>query len=829
MGVSMSSKLIYGSFVSLLALAASAPAAFAQSAAAPDDGATQSEQPGDVIVVTARKREENILKTPVAVSAFDSAALEARGIDSLQDLADFTPGMSINSAASGRSDRSFQSIIIRGFTPSVSTIQTTSVFIDGVPVSSPTAIQNLGDPARVEVIKGPQSAYFGRQTFAGAVNVVTKDTPEELSGSIVGMFGTRQNRELAVEIGGPLAGDILGFRATGRYWAKDGSYKNQGVRGQTLGDQETRAGTMQLTFKPSSTLTAKAFGLWSENHDGPNATALISARGLNDAAGNVVVANQSNCRFGNNPYICGTLPGLSAQQPSANTVNTPYIKGILANPNGRLLNPEDGTKGYGLRSRYYHAHLSVDWEASDSLTLSSLTGYNDEIKSQISDLKVWYNGSIPSPFATATNGLPTYFDYPYIVEFHQKDFSQELRASFDNKGPFRAILGVSYLNAFFQSGGGGTPRALTGTQTFATVSGASRAKTYGAFFGLTYEATDKLSLSVDGRYQIDKIAAYARPGGQTLISDAFAPAGFYAEGETLASETYKNFMPRAIINYQFSPSTMAYASYSKGINPSVFNTVFLSRPASTQVEAARQGLQIETKPEKLDNYEVGLKGRALDNKLIYTLAAYYGTWKNQLNANQITIVNPLTNVPDTFQAQRNTGKVRVKGVEVELTAYPVARVMLNASGAINDTEILELSAPAVTLLTGITDFRGNQNPLTPKYTGSFSAQYSVPIPSLDEGEAFLRGDFAYKSGVYTNGANTTKTPDYKQVNLRAGLKTANVLFEGFVTNVFNDRAYNSAIDYNLIDPSLAYLGVSSAVAVGLRELRTYGLRIRYSF
>lgn len=826
----MTNKLICGSFVSLIALAASAPAALAQSTAAPAaDNASDGEQLGD-IVVTARKREENILKTPVAVSAFDSAALEARGIDSLQDLTDFTPGMSINSAASGRSDRSFQSIIIRGFTPSVSTIQTTSVFIDGVPVSSPTAIQNLGDPARVEVIKGPQSAYFGRQTFAGAVNVVTKEVPEELSGSIVGMFGTRQNRELAAEIGGPLIGDVLGFRATGRYWAKDGSYENRGVRGQTLGDQETRSASIQLTLKPSSTLTAKAFGLWSENDDGPNATALISARGVTDPAGNVVVANQSNCTLnGRNPYICGTLPSLSAQQPSANTVNTPYIKGILANPNGRILNPEDGTKGYGLRSRFYHAHLSVDWEATDSLTLSSLTGYNDEIKSQISDLKVWYNGSVPSPFATATNGLPTYFDYPYIVEFHQKDFSQELRASFDDKGPFRAILGVSYLNAFFQSGGGGTPRALTGTQTFATVSGASRARTYGAFFGLTYEVTDQLSLSVDGRYQIDKIAAYARPGGQTLISDAFAPAGFYAEGETLAAKTYKNFMPRAIVNFQFSPAMMAYVSYSKGINPSVFNTVFLSRPASTQLEAARQGLQIETEPEKLDNFEAGLKGRAFGNKLIYTLAAYYGTWKNQLNANQITIINPDTGVPDTFQAQLNTGKVRVKGVEVELTAYPVERVMINASGAVNDTEILELSAPAVTALTGSTDFRGNQNPLTPKYTGSFSAQYSVPIASLDDGEAFIRGDFAYKSGIYTNGANTTKTPDYKQVNLRAGLKTDNVLFEGFVTNVFNDKAYTSAIDYNLIDPSLAYLGTFSAVAVGLRELRTYGLRIRYSF
>jgi iron complex outermembrane receptor protein len=104
----------------------------------------------------------------------------------------------------------------------------------------------------------------------------------------------------------------------------------------------------------------------------------------------------------------------------------------------------------------------------------------------------------------------------------------------------------------------------------------------------------------------------------------------------------------------------------------------------------------------------------------------------------------------------------------------------------------------------------------------------VPIKASDL-EAFGRVDFAYKSGVYTNAANTTKTPDLTQVNLRAGLGNGTVSIEAFVNNLFNNKAYPSAIDFSLFTNTGNRLANNAGVAVALRELRTAGVRVKYNF
>ena len=157
------------SAISMMAALGVAMPAHAQSAAEAD-----APQMAGEIVVTARKREENLLKVPVTVTAMTSETLEKRGVVSMQDLAASTPALNINNNSSGHADRSFQQIVLRGFTPSTTLATTTSLFIDGVAVSSPSAFTAISAPERIEILKGPQSAYFGRNTFAGAINVVNK-------------------------------------------------------------------------------------------------------------------------------------------------------------------------------------------------------------------------------------------------------------------------------------------------------------------------------------------------------------------------------------------------------------------------------------------------------------------------------------------------------------------------------------------------------------------------------------------------------------------------------------------------------------------------------
>lgn len=827
------SRFVVHSAASIAALGTAlvASAASAQSESFPTSPLTPtaSAQASDVaepgtILVTARKKSEDILKTPIAISALTGADIKARGIVSILDVANFTPGMNVDGAGASRNDRSFQQVIIRGFTPPNANAQTTSVFIDGAPVSSATAVSNVTDPERVEILKGPQSAYFGRQTFAGAVNVVTKVPTDHWTGAIDGMLGTRANRDFTGAISGPLIGDILGFRLTAREYAKDGSYHN-GDSSEYLGSQETKTASLALQFKPSSNFTAKFYGMVTANDDGPSAVGVISAYTLDSGDGRRLLTSQSNCTLNGHPFICGVTPSL-AQKPSANTNADAYIKNFLANPKGRLIDPDDGVKDYGLKSLYYHLHLAMDWDVgSTGIKLSSLTAYNNEYYSELSDLDNYYDIGTPNVFGA--RGSRSYFDFPFLVEHTNVDWSQELRASY-NLGPLSATVGASYLDSKGQNGLGGGNGAL-GTTTFSAVNGKNRSKTTGFFFALGYKITDNLSLNFDGRYQIDKLYAYTQPSGLTLTDDSFAPVGTYAPGSILAQKKYKNFMPRAIVNYQITPSTMVYASYSQGVNPAAFNTQFLTLSTFAQQQAAAMGYKIAVDPEKLENYEIGLKGKLWDNHIRYSFAAYRAIWKNQINTTSSPAVNPVTHTSEVITASLNAGRVRMTGVEGQISFFPTPSITFDLGGAINDSHIKKLVAPTVTTLTGITDFSGKQNPYTSKYSATASAEYRHLMPGSEDVSGYIRTDFVYKSGVYSDAANVIRTPAYTNVNLHVGLTKKQVNMEVFVNNLFNDHAYNNIQDSSVLNSTFSLSAVNSAVYVGLRELRTIGVRAHIGF
>jgi iron complex outermembrane receptor protein len=816
-------------------------AAQAQDAAAGD--ATSSE-PGD-IVVTARKSNESILDVPLSVSAVTADQIEKRGITSINDIARFTPSINVNSNSASRNDRSAQQLIIRGFTPSAFTNPTASLFIDGVPVSSSSAITIISSPERVEVLKGPQSAYFGRNTFAGAVNVVNKTPGTEFAGAIGATAGTRELYRLHGEVEGPIFGDWLRFRITGDRFNKGGSYTNRFNPTEKLGDQRTDSGTLTLYAEPTPELKFKAFGLFSEDNDGPSAQALMSAVEVRDAAGNIVVANQSNCTLNGltaagaprqNPWFCGVTPKIDwARQPSSNNLEDQYTKNFLANPSGRLVSPKDGVKGYGLKRQYYHLHLVADWEVGGGVTLSSLTGYNNEFYSQLADIDNYGSSLIPNTPANVAAGARPYFDYPFYVERKYKDWSQELRASYDDGGPFTGTVGVSYLRAW-QVGGLGGGNVVLGSPArpaspgvaaigtgLSVPSGATKSRTFGAFFGLTYKPADGFSISAEGRYQIDKLYAYAAPQGFNAVNDAFLPRGFYAGGSQLVQKDYKNFLPRLIAQYDIAQDMMVYASWSKGVNPGTFNTAFLSFTEAQVQAAADLGLSIAVDPEKVTNYEVGLKGRLLDRKLTFTLAAYYAPWRNQINPVTFNFVNGAA--LQILRASANSGSVDMKGVELEGN-LALGRIDINFGASFNDSDINSFTNATVTQLTGVTDFKGNHNEDAARYSANAGIQYTGQAGSS---EWFVRGDWSFKSGIYATQANELRTPASHFFNGRTGIDIGNLSLSAFVNNIFNTKTPVS-IDYgNTLTPDFRFSQYSSRVLLGLPDLRTMGVEAKVKF
>jgi iron complex outermembrane receptor protein len=658
--------------IALLAGVASIVAAIPMIADAQTASATNSNQL-ETVVVTARKRSEDVLKVPTAITAISAQALEQRGLQSIDDISKFTPGMNDNQASGGsaRSDRSFQSIVIRGMNPSNTNLPTTSIFINGTPVPSGDMIQSLGDVDHIEILKGPQSAYFGRSTFAGAVNVISKSATSYWTGDVVGEIGTRNTYGLQGQVSGPLFGDKLMVTFGGKYDSHDGSYKNAFNPSQTLGDQENQSFHFGFTAKPIDNLTVKAYGLWFENNDGPAATGVYQA-----AAGSF---SQGNCTIAGTPFFCGTLPGLNyAITPAQNTTVTPTLSNFLANPGG-IIPQSDTVKNFGLKRIAYHTDLSVEYVIPNiGLTFTNLLAYNSDKFSELSDL---------SNLDTAAGGvypgfvsLPGYIGFDYMVQATHANISEEFRVTTDSAKRYRALVGVSYIQ--------NRDNNAIGVGSLNNVNSPTMSVTKGVFFSLAYDILPKLTVNFDGRYQSDEEHAYT-----------------YAFVQTVGGSV-NNFLPRASIQYKFTPDTMAYFTYSQGANPPLLNAAFANLPAASKAEIAASGITASAAalPELITNYEIGFKGRFLDGRATMAVDVYYDDWTNQVNSGSYVFaasdVNNPINIPgnqsynptllfksaDPISFYANAASSVAKGVEFEGQIIPVEHITLNGSAAYNDTQ-----------------------------------------------------------------------------------------------------------------------------------------------
>ena len=176
----------------------SVPVSAQANAPAPQEQA--QDRGGEEIVVTARKREESLQDVPVSVSAFSAQRIEDRLASDIVDLADFTPGFQIQQSFGRSGDRP----VIRGASNILFTDGKVGIFLDGAPYFGDFSSLELANVERVEVIKGPQSAVFGRGTLSGAINVVLKRPTDKLAARLSGTLGSYDRRELSAFVSAPI-------------------------------------------------------------------------------------------------------------------------------------------------------------------------------------------------------------------------------------------------------------------------------------------------------------------------------------------------------------------------------------------------------------------------------------------------------------------------------------------------------------------------------------------------------------------------------------------------------------------------------------------------
>lgn len=779
------------------------------------------------IVVTARKASERLQDVPVAITAFDSAEIKSARITNLADVAKLTPGLNYTPLF-GRQN---QLPIIRGAAQTFGQLNV-GVFLDGIYLSGKGGVDlELNDLERIEIVKGPQSALYGRNTFAGAINYVTLRPSKTFTGRGEGTVGTNGLFKGQASISGPLS-NTLRVRAGGYYRTFDGFYRS-GIDGGRVDFDKSYGGIGTLEWQPVDAFVATFRGSYSKDDSGQPASSVI----LNNAAP-------------------GTPSGGSTTQPRnllyVGEVPSIPLNGVLVNT-GRFPNLPGNTYGDREESVRGSATLEYDFGA---FTGTSITSYAKR------NAQYTYDGD--NTVCDRTGGCPN-FGFPFAAAIpvgasafalssnkgYLRDISQELRFATHKGGRVDGLFGLFYYDNVNDSiDRGYSPTATSGATaytafnpTYAFPRTRLTTKSYAVFGSATWHATEQFSLTGELRYEYERqtfrqcptyYAQGTTPGlGVTecgAVSSPIASATFPFTGSqtvfpspagtapTLAffatDQTFRFVTPRIIADYKISPDILLYASYSKGEKTGGFNT-------GLNVFADQRTYQ----PEKSNNYEIGIKTDLLDRHLRANLAGFYIDWNDQQAAcqNPVSAGGSSTNRTYTCNVAAST----IYGLEAELVArfnryfsisanyaYTHARYDAFVDDSLQQTLILA-GLPAIT-------FPGKHLPYVPDHKLGISPRLTLPLGERSSVEA--RADFQYQSRTFLRADNLQSFSNKTNLDLRLTGYLGNVSLQLFANNVLDNKTPVAGVRFF---DSVNY-SVSSPLITGANR-RQLGATVGYRF
>ncbi len=788
------------------------------------------------ITVTARKVEENLMQVPIAITAFSAKDLNSMGVTVLNDIARFTPGFNFvnQTGGSGRNDRSAVALTFRGLFINVAQVGTAgggAVFIDGAPVISAQG-PSANDVERIEVLKGPQSVFFGRSTFSGAINYVTRDPSDEFKGRITAEYGSYGSNEETISVEGPIIADKLNMRLSGRYWNRGGQWTNNANTSEKLGQQSTKSVSHSMVFKPTDSLKIKTFINYFEDRDGAPAQGALLAESFNCrfTSPNPGALSAAALNLVNRGYICGVAPNandLSKALIAVDSTITPFLRQQLIDNAGAqqwtyAFDPHFN-QSIGLRRQAIQAHAKIDYETQGGYALSSLTAFHKDKSQTITDLLYRWSQDMPNPLYTPTNGRLPYTAFHTVVQAYPRDWSQELRIASPVQNRFRWTVGGNFIDVYNPGSGtfshGNSGILAAGGRTTTTV------KTTGVFAGAYYDFTPELTLTAEGRYQWDKI--HVQPIGGAVGG---APAPLTGLAANPLDATYKSFSPRVSLDWKYAANSTAYALFSRGYRPGGFNTALSTNtPAVVAALIALQpAAKLAYEQEKLDNWEIGLKSSFLDGRARTTIALYYDRWSAGQAGTSVTIPNV-----NIFNIVVNSGLVEIKGAEFEGQFQATEQLKLAATVGFNDSKIKTtnpgayICADCNVILGDPKAGLGNRLPTTPKWTFTVSAEYSDRFAG--DYDWYTRVDASHRSSNFTDYTNVLRIRPSTNVNLRLGVRNEVLSIEAFATNLLRNDVLQSALYGTDVRFFVGPVLTTNAVRFSLPLKRMFGIRASYNF
>ncbi len=819
------------------------------------------------IVVTARKREESLQEIPVAISALSAAQMERAGITRLEELTLQVPGVQYHSLGLAIPGRVNSSIRFRGMdvNSQVPTFQLGTLFVDGIYVLGGTHAIPLDDVERVEVVKGPQSAYFGRNTFGGAINYISKQpSMEDYAGELSVTGADYAEYEVAGAFSGPIIPGKVAFRIAARSYETGGMFTASD--GGKLGEQSTKTISAMIKATPAENMELSVRYFRGRDEDGPAAGGAIPGR-FNDSC------NQAPQTFSGVPvrvgWFCGNVPeqgqAISAVGTSriidsntqtasaralASSGNANYILTALVQAPqpaaiaGRVPNLEE----IELERVVERLSFKGSYEFANGWTVDAVAGDNSLAANWVRDFSF------------------TAFDNAYSRDPQDtEDRSYELRLASGQDQKLRWLVGANYYEQEFRSsstggdalflcvdaiggpviGGcrpGPAPNAVAVFPN--TLPNTDQVETVGYFAAVTYDFSDQWNVSLEGRYQDDKFRR-----GLTVF-------------QTLES---KEFLPRAILQYKPTENTNLYASFARGLIQGEINQLVVDADAREKAQFDALSVAGTVDPEILDSFEIGWKQQFLDRRVSLNSAFYFGKWENkksrqifQINftcgdspaipnvtpgcrgalpgfAGEGLVGQPARNA-DGSPAITNSNlvsqiPVEIWGAEFEGNAAVTERFQLGGALTWAKSEIQSGQfATIAPLVGGSANIAGRANPRFPEWSGALNATYTAPLSG--DWKWFARGDVNYFGETFVELDNRATCAAYTLAHARAGVERNGLRVELFVKNLFDDDSWSACarfLEFDIPQDGAGNPNIYQTVIVAPQNKRQVGLHASWKF
>ena len=671
--------------------------------------ATPSSRDGEIIV-TARRRDERLLDAPVAITAVGGATLSQYQATRVSDIATLVPSLIAGKAASGSS----ASIFLRGVGSTALSAgfdQSVSFVIDGLPMSRGREISlPQFDIQRVEVLKGPQALFFGKNTTGGLISVTSNNPTNKLEAGVKGGYGFKaEEKYVEAYISGPIS-DTLKARIAGRYSDSNGAFTNTAADSYTnyipgqfrtrnserRGYSEAYGARATVEWTPSSAFNFQLKGGFTKVKDG----------GPSDMIERICVGGRATPL----PSVLG--PGqVFPASPNADC----SVNGRSDNAAIPIQVAQTGYR-YARNGKLYADFASqygvlTSTITSDPFDVTSITGYYHFRQTDLNNVS---GESYPAGFSQ-------------LADF--KQFSEELRFQSKLDGPFNVLFGGFYSHGDFVFNTDAYIAPLPFDPVNNTYNAFKRDNGFktdsmSVFAEGTLNLTDKLELSAGARYSIEARDSYQR----SLPANAAFAAAF--PGNIVLNDRYRddNISPQATLRFKPTTDTTLYASYKQGFKAGGFN-ISQSLSPSASVASGRYGA------ETAEGGEVGYRTLAFDRRLSFSLTGYHYVYSDL----QVQFFDPTT----LGLTAGNAGKLRTQGIEADFNfrVPGLDGFSLRGAGAYNDAKYKDYVGqcyPGQTLALGCNlqqiasvgnaqDYDNRTPPKAPHWAGRAGFTWDLPL------------------------------------------------------------------------------------------------------